>query len=201
MNTGHRLPLAALACTAIVFVWSAIAPYDRATWWMEVAPVLMACPLLFATYSRFRLTDLLYGLIALHACILMVGGHYSYARVPFMEFLGDGRNNYDKIGHFAQGFVPALVLRELLLRTSPLKAGKWMAALVVFSCLGVAALYELVEFAAAMIFKTGADEFLGSQGDVWDTQKDILWCGVEAGSALLLLSRPHDQMLARLSRP
>ncbi len=181
----------------IVFTWSAINPFDRATWWLEVAPVLIAYPLLFATYKKFRLTDLLYGLIFIHAVILMVGGHYTYAHVPFMEFLGEGRNNYDKIGHFAQGFIPAIVIRELLIRTSPLKAGKWMAAIIVFACLGVSALYEVIEWAAAVIFGDGAEEFLGTQGDVWDTQKDMMYAGIGASAALLLLSKLHDKALSR----
>lgn len=200
MTRSNLVPLAGLILTIPVFIWSAIAPYDRSTWWMEVAPVLIAYPLLIASYTRFRLTDLLYALVFLHAVILMVGGHYTYARVPYMEFLGEGRNNYDKIGHFAQGFIPAIAIRELLARTSPLKPGKWMAAVIVFSCLGIAALYELIEFAAAMIFKTGADEFLGSQGDVWDTQKDMMWAGIGAIAALLSLSRLHDRLLSRLAR-
>lgn len=196
----NTVPLSGLALTVLVFIWSGINPHDRTTWWMEVAPVLLAWPLLIATYRKFRLTDLLYGLIALHAVILMVGGHYTYARVPFMEFLGDGRNNYDKIGHFAQGFIPAIIIRELLLRTSPLQSGKWLAAIVVFCCLGISALYELIEFAAAVILQTGADEFLGSQGDVWDTQKDMLWAGIGAIAALIGLSKLHDRSLLRLSR-
>lgn len=195
-----KTPLVALILTVSVFIWSAIAPYDRATWWMETAPVLVAWPLLIATYKKFRLTDFLYALIAVHAVILMVGGHYTYARVPFMEFLGEGRNNYDKIGHFAQGFIPAMVIRELLIRTSPLKSGKWLFAIIVFSCLGISALYELIEFAAAILLKTGADEFLGSQGDVWDTQKDMMWAGVGAVAALFTLSKLHDKSLSRLDR-
>lgn len=198
MSHSLRTPIAALVPVILVFIWSAIDPFDRLTWWMETAPVIIAVPLLIATYRRFRLTDLLYALICIHAIILIVGGHYTYARVPFMEFLGEGRNNYDKIGHFAQGFIPAMVIRELLLRTSPLKPGKWLAAIIVFSCLGIAAIYELIEFAAAVIYNTGADEFLGSQGDVWDTQKDMMWAGIGAITALLSLSKIHNRFLAKL---
>lgn len=197
---SHRIPIICLAIIACVFIWSAIGPYERGTWWMEIAPVLIALPLLAATYSRFRLTGLLYALIVIHAVILMVGGHYTYARVPFFDFEGMDRNNYDKLGHFAQGFIPAIAMRELLLRTSPLRAGKWMAAIIIFSCLGISALYELIEFAAAVLLKTGADEFLGSQGDVWDTQKDMLWAGIGAGAAILTLSKAHDYFLSRLGR-
>lgn len=198
--SSHRIPLAGLVIIAGVFIWSAIAPYERGTWWLEVVPVLIALPLLTATYQKFRLTDLLYTLIALHAIILMVGGHYTYARVPFFDFEAMARNNYDKLGHFAQGFVPAIAIRELLLRTSPLKAGKWMAAIIVFSCLGLSALYELIEFAAAIILQSDADEFLGSQGDIWDTQKDMLWALIGAGTALVFLSKIHDRFLSRLAR-
>lgn len=197
MNAAIRLPLSCLAACLIVFVWSAIGPYDRGTWWMEVAPVLIALPLLLGTYNRFRLTDLLYILILIHAVILMVGGHYTYARVPLPDFLMGDRNNYDKLGHFAQGFIPAMAMRELLLRTSPLRPGKWLAAIIVFSCLGISALYELIEWIAAEILGQGADEFLGSQGDVWDTQKDMMWAGIGAGAALFGLSRIHSRQLAK----
>lgn len=199
-TTSHCTALIGLAIITGVFAWSAINPYERSTWWMEVAPVLIALPLLAATYNRFRLTDLLYALIVIHAVILMVGGHYTYARVPFFDFEGMDRNNYDKLGHFAQGFIPAIAMRELLIRTSPLRSGKWMAAIIIFSCLGISALYELIEFAAAIILKSGADEFLGSQGDVWDTQKDMLWAGIGAIAALLALSGIHDRFLSRIAR-
>jgi putative membrane protein len=193
-----KTPLVCLAIVVAVFVWSAIAPYERSTWWMEVAPALIALPLLFATHKKFPLTTLLYVLIAVHMIILMVGGHYTYARVPGFEWLGEGRNNYDKIGHFAQGFIPAIIMRELMIRTSDLKPGKWMAAVIVFSCLGISAVYELIEWGAAVMLGQGADEFLGTQGDVWDTQKDMAFAGLGAISALLLLSRAHDKALSRL---
>ncbi|MBN8471756.1 DUF2238 domain-containing protein [Corallococcus exiguus] len=193
-----RTPIACLAIVIAVFAWSAIAPYERSTWWMEVAPALIALPLLFATYKKFPLTTLLYVLIAVHMIILMVGGHYTYARVPGFEWLGEGRNNYDKIGHFAQGFIPAIVMRELLIRTSDLKTGKWMAVVIVFSCLGISAVYELIEWGAAVMLGQGADEFLGTQGDVWDTQKDMGMAGIGASAALILLSRAHDKALSRL---
>lgn len=198
MTQSLKIPASLLFMTIAVFAWSAVNPYDRATWSMEVAPVLIAYPLLFATYHKFRLTDLLYTLIFVHAVILMVGGHYTYAHVPFVEFLGEGRNNYDKIGHFAQGFIPAMVIRELLIRTSPLKPGKWMAAIIVFACLGISALYEIIEWSAAIMFGQGAAEFLGTQGDIWDTQKDMAYAGIGAGAALLLLSKFHDRALSRL---
>lgn len=197
MTAARHIPLVCLFLTGLVFLWSGIGPYDRATWWMEVAPVLIAAPLLAATYKNFRLTNLLYVLVFVHAVILMVGGHYTYARVPLFDMFGHDRNNYDKLGHFAQGFIPAIAIRELLLRTSPLRPGKWLAALIVFSCLGISALYEIIEWAAAVLLGQGADEFLGSQGDVWDTQKDMLWAGIGALAALALLSGWHNRALQK----
>jgi putative membrane protein len=199
MVDSMKIPAACLAVVTIVFVWSAFGPYDRATWWLEVSPVLIALPLLLATYKKFPLTTLLYILVAVHSVILIVGGHYTYARVPFMDFIGEGRNNYDKIGHFAQGFIPAIAARELLLRTSPLWAGKWLVALIVFSCMGVSAVYELIEWATAEIAGDGSVEFLGTQGDVWDAQKDMMWCGIGAITALLTLSKLHNRGLEKVS--
>ena len=201
MTQAHTIPLCGLFVTILVLLWSMFSPYDRLTWWMEVMPVLIAYPLLIATYRKFRLTDLLYGLIVVHAVILIIGAHYTYARVPGVEWLGEGRNNYDKIGHFAQGFIPAVVIRELLLRTSPLSSGKWLFAIVVFACLGISAVYELIDWGAAVLYQKGADEFLGSQGDIWDTQKDMAFAGLGAICALLLLSKFHDRQLLRIARP
>lgn len=198
MTQASTVPLTGLALAALVFLWSAVDPYDRGTWWMEVAPALIALPLLFFTYKRFRLTDLSYALIGIHASILMVGGKYTYARVPLFDVIEGTRNNYDKLGHFAQGFIPAIILRELLLRTSPMRPGKWLAAVIVFSCLGISAAYELIEWSAAMLLGQGAEEFLGTQGDEWDTQKDMLWAGVGACAALLTLSRWHDRQLEKI---
>jgi putative membrane protein len=201
MARSYRLPLACLGLVAAVFLWSAVGPFDRATWWMEVAPVLIIAPILILTARRFPLTRLAYLLIALHAVILTVGGHYTYARVPFFDeigaLLGTGRNSYDGLGHFAQGFVPALVARELLLRTSPLRPGKWLSAVIVLSCLGISAIYELVEWAAAVLAGGAAEDFLGTQGDPWDTQKDMALCGIGAACALLALSRLHDRQLSQ----
>lgn len=197
----HRLPLFCLISAMFVFIWSAFNPYDRATWVLEVMPVLIALPILIASYKKFRMTDLAYILIAVHAVILIVGAHYTYARVPAFDWLrdalGQSRNSYDGLGHLAQGFIPAVIIRELLIRTSPLNPGKWMNALIVFSCLGISAVYELIEWLAAILFGQGAEEFLGTQGDVWDTQKDMLLAGIGAILALLLLSRLHDRQLAK----
>ena len=190
---------ACLALTILVLVWSGLAPKDRGTWFMEVAPVFIALPLVALTWRRFPLTTLLAVVITLHAVVLMVGGKYTYAEMPLFNWLRDefhlSRNHYDRVGHFMQGFAPALVARELLLRTSPLRPGKWLAVVVVLSCLGISALYELIEWGAAMALGEGADAFLATQGDVWDTQKDMAMAGVGAIVALLLFSRWHDRQL------
>ncbi len=177
-------------------------PFDRATWWMEVAPVMIALPLLWATLQRFPLTTLALALIGFHGLVLMLGGAYSYARVPLgfavQDWLGLARNPYDRFGHVVQGFVPAIVIREPLVRLGGLRPGKMLALLVLACCLSVSAVYELIEFGAAMMLGQGADEFLGTQGDPWDTQWDMLMCLIGAATALLILSRPHGRALARL---
>ena len=198
MRTYFHILLAAAAIAALV--WSGISPYDRATWVMEVAPVLIALPLLVLTYRRHRLTDLLYVLILLHAIVLMVGGAYTYARVPFgfdlQHWLGLSRNPYDKIGHFMQGFVPALVAREILLRGRHIAAGKMLAFVVICIVMAISAWYELIEWGAAVAMGQGADEFLGTQGDPWDTQSDMFTAFIGGICALLFLSRLHDRQLA-----
>jgi putative membrane protein len=169
---------------------------------MEVAPVLIALPLLWATRRRLPLTSLALLLIGVHGLVLIVGGAYSYARVPIgfdvQHWLGLARNPYDRFGHLMQGFVPAIVLRELLVRLGELRRGALLTTLVLACCLAISAGYELVEFAAAMALGQGADEFLGTQGDPWDTQWDMLMCLIGAAAALLLLSRPHDRALAEV---
>ena len=187
------------AGVAVVFAWSAIAPRERLTWWLEIFPVLIAVPLLVATARRFPLTDLAYLLIGIHACILLVGGHYTYAQVPLFNWLRDhlhlARNDYDRVGHFAQGFVPAVLAREILLRRSPLRRGKWLFATVVAFCLAISALYELFEWLTAIVAGSSAEAFLGTQGDPWDTQEDMATALVGAVLSLLLLSRVHDRQL------
>lgn len=191
------------AAWAIGLVLSGIAPYDRATWLMEVLPAIIAWPILFFTRQRFRFSDLAMALIALHGLILMLGGAYTYARTPLGFWLQDWlqleRNPYDRIGHLAQGFVPAIVARELLLRIFRLKNDKLLGFLVVCICLAISAGYELVEWAAALIMGEGADEFLGTQGDQWDTQSDMFMALIGALAALLL-SRWHDRQMAHVSR-
>jgi putative membrane protein len=202
MRPGRIEPLILLAVTALALVVSGVAPYDRATWWMEVAPVLIGAPILIATFSRFPLTPLLYRLIFVHALILILGGHYTYARVPLgfwaQELLDFSRNHYDRLGHFAQGFVPAILARELLLRTSPLVRGKWLFCIVTCVCLAFSAFYEMIEWWAALAGGEAAESFLGTQGDVWDTQWDMFLALVGALSAQLLLSRLHDRALVRI---
>lgn len=201
--TGRREQLALLAAVAVVLLWSGIRPHDRLTWWLEVTPVLLVVPLLLATARRFPLTRLLTSLIAVHAVILMVGGHYTYALVPagawVSELLGLARNHYDRLGHFAQGFVPAIAAREVLLRRTPLRVGGWLFLLVTSVCLAVSALYELVEWWAALAGGEEASAFLGTQGDVWDTQWDMFLCLCGALVAQLVLARIHDRQLARLA--
>jgi putative membrane protein len=191
-----------LAAVLPVLVWSGIAPHDRATWWLEVAPVLIVVPLLLATRARFPLSPLLYGLIAAHAIILMIGGHYTYARVPLGLWAQDAfdlaRNHYDRLGHLAQGFVPAIAARELLLRTSPLGGSRWLPVIVVCMCLAISACYEFLEWWTALIVGGAADAFLATQGDVWDTQWDMLLATIGAITALALLARAHDRSLARV---
>lgn len=201
--TGRREQLALLAAVAAVLLWSGIRPHDRLTWWLEVTPVLLVVPLLLATARRFPLTRLLTWLIAVHAVILMVGGHYTYALVPagawVSELLGLARNHYDRLGHFVQGFVPAIAAREVLLRRTPLRVGGWLFLLVTSVCLSVSALYELVEWWAALAGGEEASAFLGTQGDVWDTQWDMFLCLCGALVAQLVLARIHDRQLARLA--
>ncbi len=183
---------------------SAIEPYDFFTWLLEVLPVLIAIPLLLLTAKRFPLTLLVYWLIALHALILIVGGHYTYAEVPVgfwvQDWLELSRNPYDRLGHLAQGFVPAMVAREVLLRRSPLVAGKWLFFLVVCVCLAISAFYEFIEWWVAIAEGGAADSFLGTQGDIWDTQWDMFTAFCGAIMAQLMLANTHNNALSRLKR-
>lgn len=187
---------------AAVLAWSAWQPHDYPTWWLEVLPALVALVVLAATRKSFPLTPLLYGLILVHSIILMVGGHYTYAEVPLgdwvRDWVGGERNNYDKLGHLAQGFIPAMVARELLLRFSVVARKSWVGFLVVCICLAISAFYELVEWWVALLSSEAAESFLGTQGYVWDTQSDMFWALIGALAALLLLSRVHDRQLGRL---
>ena len=200
MRADDRVPLACLAATVAVTAISRVGARDPATWLMEVAPTLIALPILVATAGRFRFTSLVYVALALHAALLATGGHWTYAQVPLgfwvRDALGLSRNHFDRLGHLAQGFVPALVARELLLRTSPLRPGKWLVALVTLSVLGVSACYELIEWWAAVLLGQGADAFLGSQGDPWDTQWDMFLALCGALLAQATLARWQDRQLS-----
>jgi len=201
-STG-RLLLLLLAAGTVALVVSGIHPYDRVTWVLEVFPIFIGVPILLATRRRFPLTPLLYVLIFVHALILMLGGHYTYARVPLgfwiQELFDLGRNHYDRIGHFAQGFVPAILAREVLLRKTPLRPGGWLFFLVTSVCLAFSACYEFFEWWSAVIGGSAADAFLGTQGDVWDTQWDMFLALIGALTAQLLLARLHDRQLVRLA--
>jgi putative membrane protein len=199
---SSRYELALLISAAAILIWSGIAPRDRFTWFLEVAPVLIGVPILVALRKRFPLTGLVYTLLWIHAIILMVGGKYTYAEVPFGFWLQDAfgfsRNHYDRIGHFAQGFIPAMLAREVLIRRTPLAGSRWLPFLVVCFCLAFSAFYELIEFWTALATGEAAEAFLGTQGDVWDTQWDVQMALIGAVTALATLSRLHDRQLARL---
>ena len=199
----RREPSVLLVATIIALIVSRVGALEPGTWVLEVFPIFLALPVLVATAKRFPLTPLAYRLLFVHALILMIGGHYTYAKVPLGFWVQDalhlGRNHYDRLGHFAQGFVPAIVAREVLLRRSPLQRGKWLFFLVTCVCLAVSASYELIEWLAALLGGSSADAFLGTQGDVWDTQWDMFMALVGALSALVTLSRVHDRELEQLS--
>ena len=184
--------------------WSATNPHDYPTWWLEVTPALIALVVILWTRNSFPLTPLLYWLVLLHAVILMVGGHYTYALVPWFDWLweliGSERNNYDKIGHLAQGFVPAIAAREILLRFDVVKGKGWLAFLVVCFCLALSAFYELLEWWVALLSEEAAEAFLGTQGYVWDTQSDMWYALLGAVIALVFLSKLHDRQLEALSK-
>ena len=202
MTSITRYLGALLLVVALALIVSGLHPYDRTTWWLEIFPILIGMPLLVATARRFPLTTLTYTLLALHAIVLMVGGHYTYARVPlgfwFQNLLGLARNDYDRLGHFAQGFVPAILVREILLRTSPLRPGRWLFVIVTAICLAFSACYEFFEWGAAVAGGHAADAFLGTQGDVWDTQWDMFCALIGAIVAQLTLAGVHDRSLAKL---
>ena len=201
MSPNSHLPLALLLLIAGLVIWSGIGPHERLTWLLEVMPVLIAAPLLVATWRRFPLTPMAYVLIAVHAAILIVGSHYTYARVPagtwLAEWLDLARNPYDRLGHLAQGFIPAIVAREILIRMLGIRGG-WLFFLVVCICLAVSAFYELIEWWTALAAGDGATDFLGTQGDVWDTQWDMALALTGAIAAQLLLGRWHSRQLAAL---
>ena len=194
-----REVLVLFGIAAVLLVISGIGPNDRLTWWLEVAPVMVGIPLLLWLRPRFPFTPLLYRLLFFHACVVMLGGHYSYAEVPvgfwFQDWFDLSRNHYDRFGHFVQGFIPAILMRELLWRTSPLRGSRWLPFLVACFCLAFSAFYEFIEWWGALIMGEDADAFLALQGDVWDTQWDMFLALCGAIISLLLLGRMHDRQL------
>jgi putative membrane protein len=197
-----RLHAVLLAAFAAVFVWSLIRPHDYFTWLLEVFPAIIGIALVIATRRRFPLTPLLLTLLTIHAIILMSGGHYTYAQVPLgfwvQRALGMARNDYDRLGHFAQGFVPAILAREILIRRNVVRGRGWLFAIVVSICLAISAAYELLEWSVSVATGSKGDAFLGTQGDVWDTQKDMALALAGAIIAQLTLARWHDRQLAAL---
>ena len=185
----------------VLFAWSFVGCYDLFTWVHEAAPAIIGLIIIIAVYRKFQLTNLVMTLIWLHAIILLIGAHYTYARMPLFNWIRDtfelSRNHYDRLGHIFQGFVPAMIARELLLRNSPLQKGKWLFFIVISICLGISAAYELLEWLVAVTAKDDAVAFLATQGDVWDTQKDMALCLIGATAALISLGRMHDKALKR----
>ena len=202
MKTKSYFLLILFIVLTVVFLWSAIAPHDRLTWWLEVFPVLIALPLLVLTYKNLEFTRLVYVLILIHAIILLVGGHYTYAKVPLFNWLRDtfdlSRNYYDRVGHFMQGFVPAMVAREILLKKSPLVAGRWLFFIVACICLSISACYEFIEWWVAVLSGASADAFLGTQGDVWDTQWDMFTALIGAIVAQVSLANLHNRQMSKI---
>lgn len=192
---------ALLSLVLAVVVGSGIHPHDFFTWILEVFPILLGIPILWFTYKKFPFTRLLYILMAIHAVILAVGGHYTYAEVPAFNWLRDAfdlsRNPYDRVGHFAQGFVPAMIAREILIRRNVVQSRKWLFFIVVCICLAISSVYELLEWTVAELSGTAAEAFLGTQGDVWDTQKDMALALIGSVVAQLTLSRLHDRQVSR----
>jgi putative membrane protein len=204
ISVATRYALTLLAVVVAVLIWSAIGCYDTVTWILEVAPAIVGIIVIAATWRRFPLTPLLLTLIAIHMIILAVGGHYTYARVPIgdwaRDWLGLSRNHYDRLGHVAQGFVPAIIARELYLRLGVVAKRGWLNFLIVCTCLAISAVYELIEWAVALVLGETSDSFLGTQGDTWDTQTDMFLAFVGAVAALALLHRWHNQQLQRLPK-
>ena len=201
MNQRQILWFAAIILI-LLLILSGLDPFDRATWLMEVLPVLIVLPILLVTYQKFPLTNLLYTLIFFHAIVLMVGGAYTYARVPFgfemAQWFGLDRNPYDKIGHFMQGFVPAIAAREILIRNRILAKGKMLSFIVICIVLAISATYELIEWAVALVLGQGAEEFLGTQGYEWDTQSDMFFALIGVIAASVLLSKWHNRQISTL---
>ncbi|WP_160718675.1 DUF2238 domain-containing protein [Bacillus sp. USDA818B3_A] len=202
MFKEHHYPILFLLFFSLVLIWSATNPYDRFTWWLEIIPALIGVLILLFTYRFFRFTILVYFLVLIHSSLLFIGGHYTYAEMPlfnwFMDIWDLERNYYDRLGHFAQGFIPAIIIRELLIRTSPLKGSKWLVVSVICMCMAISASYELVEFLVALLTGEAAEAFLGTQGDVWDTQWDMLFALIGSIVAYISLNKIHSKQLNSL---
>jgi len=201
-DRDRNIHLGLLTSLTLIFLWSAIRPYDRLTWFLEVFPVMLGVFLLVVTYARFPFSRLAYVMVWLHAVVLLIGGHYTYAEVPLFNWVREtfelSRNNYDRVGHLAQGFFPAVIIREILLRLSPLKPGKWLFFLVTCVGLAISAFYELIEWWVALSSGDNAISFLASQGDPWDTQWDMLLALIGVIVSQLLLARIHDASMKRI---
>jgi putative membrane protein len=199
MLTTRHFFLILISTLSIVFVWSAIAPLERLTWWLEIFPILIALPILFLSYKNLQFTRLAYCLMVVHSIILLIGGHYTYAEVPLFNWLKDtlelSRNYYDRVGHLVQGFVPAIIAREILLKKSPLVTGRWLFFIVCCICLSISVMYEFIEWWTAVFEGGAADAFLGTQGDVWDTQWDMFCALIGSIAAQLLLAKMHDKQM------
>jgi putative membrane protein len=201
--SSKRYHIILLIVVLAFWAWSGIEPHDtRLIWVLETLPVMIALPVMLLTYKRFPLTNLTYTLIAIHAMILILGGHYSYAKVPLGFWMEDWfcwtRNNYDKIGHFMQGFGPTIYVREIMVRTSPLRHGKWLGFVSIAVPLAFSALYEIIEWLASLSDPTDTEAFLGTQGYIWDTQTDMFWCLIGSTVAVILLTKLHDRYLQKI---
>lgn len=183
----------------LIFIWSFIKPHDLFTWFLEVLPAVIGISIVIVIYPKFKFTNLIYFLICIHAIILIIGGHYTYAEMPLFNWIRDtfdlNRNYYDRLGHFAQGFIPAMIIREVFIRKSVVKSGKWLFFIVVSICFAISAAYELLEFTVAMLTGTAAESFLGTQGDIWDTQWDMLYALVGSITSLIFLKKAHNKAL------
>lgn len=201
-NNDKRLHLGLLLIFVVSLIWSVVNPRDLFTWFLEVLPAVIGLIVIVFTYNRFRLTNLIYILVLLHAVILMIGGHYTYAEMPVFNWLKDtfhlARNYYDRLGHFAQGFIPAIIVREILLRKAGLRRGKLLSFIIISICLAISATYELIEWGVAEATGSAAEAFLGTQGDVWDTQWDMFLALGGAITSLLTMSNLHDKFLKKL---
>jgi putative membrane protein len=201
-NRISPLHLGLLLVAAIVFVWSAWRPYDRATWWLEVSPAVIGAVILISTYSRFRFTTLVYTMVMLHMILLFVGGHYTYARVPLFQWMepvfGWQRNHFDRLGHFMQGLVPALIARELFVRLRVVNSAGWRFSIILLLCMGISAIYELLEWATALVAGAAASAFLGTHGDLWDTHQDMFMALLGAFCALIFFSYWQNRQMRTL---